>query len=46
MREAQEIANLRKEAQAFKVVRAALRTSPNATNADAARLAFEKVGQC
>jgi hypothetical protein len=38
---AQEIATLRKEAQAFKAVRAALR-SPTATN-DAARMVFQKV---
>ncbi|KAI0056334.1 hypothetical protein BV25DRAFT_1872803 [Artomyces pyxidatus] len=38
---AQEIATLRKEAQAFKAVRAALRSSQG-TN-DAARLAFQKV---
>lgn len=37
----QEIATLRKEAQAFKVVRNSLRDN-NATNA--AKLAFEKVG--
>ena len=38
---AQEIATLRKEAQAFKRVRTALR-SPN-SDEEAARLAFEKV---
>ena len=38
---AQEIATLRKEAQAFKAVRAALR-SP-ATTGDAARMVFQKV---
>ena len=37
---AQEIATLRKEAQAFKSVRAALRS---ATDTDAARLIFQKV---
>ena len=38
---AQEIATLRKEAQAFKAVRAALRTP--ATTEDAARMVFQKV---
>lgn len=39
---AQEIATLRKEAQAFKKVRTALR-SPNTENNDAAKMVFEKV---
>ncbi|TFK34634.1 hypothetical protein BDQ12DRAFT_689301 [Crucibulum laeve] len=39
---AQEIATLRKEAQAFKAVRQALRT-PGAGGADAAKLVFQKV---
>jgi ubiquitin-like 1-activating enzyme E1 B len=41
---AQEIATLRKEAQAFKRVRTALR-SPN-DNEEAAKLAFEKACRC
>ncbi|KAJ8507709.1 hypothetical protein ONZ45_g9959 [Pleurotus djamor] len=39
---ATEIATLRKEAQAFKAVRLALRT-PSANSADAAKMAFQKV---
>ena len=38
---AQEIATLRKEAQAFKAVRTALRSSTH--NADAAKVVFQKV---
>ena len=40
---AQEIATLRKEAQAFKSVRAALRTPQPGGDADAAKLIFQKV---
>ncbi|KAI0084615.1 hypothetical protein BDY19DRAFT_898178 [Irpex rosettiformis] len=40
---AQEIATLRKEAQAFKSVRAALRTPQSGSDVDAARLIFQKV---
>ncbi|TFK97644.1 hypothetical protein BDV98DRAFT_607348 [Pterulicium gracile] len=39
---AQEIANLRKEAQAFRTVRAALR-SPNEQGSNAARMVFQKI---
>lgn len=39
---AQEIATLRKEAQAFKSVRTALRTQSDANN-DAAKMVFQKV---
>ena len=42
---AQEIATLRKEAQAFRRVRTALR-SPNDDDDEAAKLAFEKVCRC
>lgn len=57
LRAAQEIATLRKEAQAFTLVRKALRNSQTSTNgkmngnshasgsADAARLAFDKVSR-
>jgi len=41
---AQEIATLRKEAQAFRRVRTALRSQND--NEEAARLAFEKVRRC
>lgn len=41
---AQEIATLRKEAQAFKRVRIALKSSND--NEGAAKLAFEKVCRC
>ena len=41
---AQEIATLRKEAQAFRRVRTALRSQDD--NEEAARLAFEKVCHC
>ncbi|KAK7676268.1 hypothetical protein QCA50_020769 [Cerrena zonata] len=40
---AQEIATLRKEAQAFKVVRSLLRTTTESGESDAAKRAFEKV---
>jgi hypothetical protein len=41
---AQEIATLRKEAQAFKVVRDALRSPLVDCNRDAAKVVFQKVG--
>lgn len=40
---AQEIATLRKEAQAFNTVRTALRSTSPDTNRNAANLAFQKV---
>jgi ubiquitin-like 1-activating enzyme E1 B len=41
---AQEIATLRKEAKAFKVVRDALRSPSTDVNRDAAKMVFQKVG--
>ncbi|KAI0301596.1 hypothetical protein B0F90DRAFT_1718560 [Multifurca ochricompacta] len=40
---AQEVANLRREAQAFKSVRAALRSKDKDTSSSAAKMAFQKV---